>query len=150
MHNAQWGCAWRHGITWLTWLSWLTWLGFIKQQEQLKYNKNKNIFTLEKWHLTVSKSLLTQELLGYAGGGGALRLKLNENLIENCMHAGLFCHSCGVEIWWDKNGKFLFNLTKLQLSLSQSLLAQEFWNMESVESVCREAGWALCLKLNEN
>ena len=31
-------------------------------------------------------------------GGGALRLKLNENLIENCMDVGLFCHSCGVEI----------------------------------------------------
>ena len=50
---------------------------FIKQQEQLGYNKNKNIFTLEKWHLTVSQSLLTQEYLGYAGGGGALRLKFN-------------------------------------------------------------------------
>ena len=24
---------------------------FIKQQEQLGYNKNKNIFTLEKWHI---------------------------------------------------------------------------------------------------
>ena len=28
--------------------------------------------------------------------------------------------------WWDKNGKILFNLTKLQLSLSESLLTQEY------------------------
>ena len=62
----------------------------------------------------------------------------------------VFATSGGVDIWWDKNGNILFNLTKLQLSLSQSLLAQEFLNMELVESVCREAGWALCLKLNEN
>ena len=27
---------------------------------------------------------------------------------------------------WDKKGKFLFNLTKLHLAVSQSLLAQEF------------------------
>ena len=30
------------------------------------------------------------------------------------------------------------------------LRMQVFLNMESVESVCREAGWALRLKLNEN
>ena len=27
---------------------------------------------------------------------------------------------------WDKNGKIIFNLTKLQLSLSKSLLTQEY------------------------
>jgi hypothetical protein len=28
--------------------------------------------------------------------------------------------------WWEKNGKIIFNLTKLQLSLSKSLLTQEY------------------------
>ena len=27
--------------------------------------------------------------------------------------------------WWDKNGKILFNLTKLHLTVSKSLLKQE-------------------------
>ena len=31
----------------------------------------------------------------------------------------------GVEIWWDKNEKILFNLTKLHLTVSKSLLKQE-------------------------
>ena len=44
MHNAQWGCAWKHRITW--------------------WDKNgKFLFNLTKLHLTVSKSLLTQEYL---------------------------------------------------------------------------------------
>ena len=43
-----------------------------------------------------------------------------------------------------------FPLKKLQLSLSKSWLTLDFLNMESVVSVCREAGWALRLKLNEN
>ena len=42
----------------------------------------------------------------------------------------------------------VYNLTKLQLSLSQSLLTQEFWNMESVGSVCLEAGGSLRLKFD--
>ena len=37
----------------------------------------------------------------------------------------VFATPGGVEIWWDKNEKILFNLIKLHLTVSKSLLKQE-------------------------
>ena len=39
----------------------------------------------------------------------------------------VFATPSGVEIWWDKNGKILFNLIKLHLTVSKSLLTQELF-----------------------
>ena len=51
------------------WVSWDAWDKWDK--------KGKFLFNLTKLHLAVSQSLLAQELLGGAGSGRALRLKLN-------------------------------------------------------------------------